>query len=66
MKSKWNEKAWRHLINRRCHIVGHPTEVRTILFAYDDIPGGLRLNEPVDGFFSWNLERLILLPESKS
>ena len=32
--------------------------VRTIVSVYSDIPGGVRLDKPIEGFKSWNLEEL--------
>ena len=32
--------------------------VRTIVSLYSDIPGGVRLDKPIEGLYSWNLEEL--------
>jgi hypothetical protein len=34
---------------------------RTIIRMYDDIPGGVRLDKPIEGFVSWNITDLKLL-----
>ena len=36
--------------------------IRTITGTYDDIPGGVRLDSPIEGFVSWNLDSLTLPP----
>ncbi len=35
--------------------------VRTIVGIYPDIPGGVILDKPIEGFRSWNLDSLTLL-----
>lgn len=48
------------LIGRK---VRYGTEVRTIVSVYSDIPGGVRLDHPIDGFRSWNMDELELEKE---
>lgn len=32
--------------------------VRTVVSLYSDIPGGVRLDSPIEGFKSWNMDEL--------
>ena len=36
----------------------YPRAVRRVVQVYASIPGGRRLDRPVDGFVSWNVEDL--------
>lgn len=50
----------RFRVGSRVRVKGHFGEgTRTIVARYRDIPGGVRLSAPVDGFVSWNVENLV-------
>ena len=51
----------RFAVGQKVWVRGHHREgPRTIVRHYDNIDGGVRLDEPVDGIFvSWNIDALV-------
>ena len=45
------------LLNQQIKCQG---QIRTVVFIYADILGGVRLDKLVNGFYSWNVEDLEL------
>lgn len=49
----------------RVCVRGFPDEPRRVVAVYGDVPGGRRLDAPVDGFVSWNVADLVCAKRRK-
>lgn len=59
LRPEWTKKYPWPLVGRK---VKRGRQVRTIEVAYDDsVPGGVILDDPIDGLRRWNIEELTLL-----